>query len=52
MTMLLIEGTYRVVGTQPDGDSVRFYPNDPAEWARVDRRTRCITTPAAARSSG
>lgn len=36
MTMLLIEGTYRVLRTQPDGDSVRFYPNDPAEWELVD----------------
>jgi hypothetical protein len=34
--MLLIEGTYRVLGAQPDGDSVRFYPNDPAEWTLVD----------------
>ncbi|TCO52538.1 nuclease [Actinocrispum wychmicini] len=35
MAMLVIEGTYRIVGASPDGDSVRFYPNDPAEWDRV-----------------
>lgn len=32
MPMLLIEGTYKVLGAGPDGDSVRFYPNDPDEW--------------------
>jgi len=35
MAMLVIEGGYRVVGASPDGDSVRFYPNDPADWDRV-----------------
>lgn len=35
MAMLVIEGTYRIVGASPDGDSVRFYPNDPADWDRV-----------------
>jgi hypothetical protein len=35
MPMLVIEGSYRVVGAAPDGDSVRFYPNDPAEWDLV-----------------
>lgn len=33
--MLTIEGTYRVVGAAPDGDSVRFTPNDPAQWDLV-----------------
>ncbi|MFL6138934.1 MAG: thermonuclease family protein [Frankiaceae bacterium] len=28
MPLTLIKGSYRVVGTQPDGDSVRFYPTD------------------------
>ncbi len=32
MPMLLIAGTFRVHGAAPDGDSVRFYPTDPAEW--------------------
>lgn len=32
MPMLLIKGSYRIVGASPDGDSVRFVPDDPAEW--------------------
>jgi endonuclease YncB( thermonuclease family) len=35
MSMLVIKGTYRVIGSRPDGDSVRFYPNNPAEWELV-----------------
>jgi endonuclease YncB( thermonuclease family) len=35
MPMLTIEGTYRVIGAAPDGDSVRFTPNDPAQWDLV-----------------
>jgi endonuclease YncB( thermonuclease family) len=30
--MLVIAGRYRIRGAQPDGDSVRFYPDDPAQW--------------------
>ena len=30
--MLLISGTFRVLGAAPDGDSVRFYPIDPTQW--------------------
>jgi endonuclease YncB( thermonuclease family) len=36
MAMLVIEGTYRIAGARPDGDSVRFYPTDPADWDRVE----------------
>jgi endonuclease YncB( thermonuclease family) len=32
MPMLVIAGEYRIVGAAPDGDSVRFYPDDPTEW--------------------
>ncbi|MER6955774.1 nuclease [Streptomyces sp. NPDC000618] len=32
MPMLLIKGTYKIVGGSPDGDSVRFYAHDPDEW--------------------
>jgi hypothetical protein len=32
MPMLLIKGVYKIIGASPDGDSVRFYPDDPAEW--------------------
>jgi hypothetical protein len=35
MPMLCLAGTYRIVDTEPDGDSIRFYPDDPALWARV-----------------
>jgi hypothetical protein len=35
MPMLCLAGTYRVIGTEPDGDSIRFYPDDPSQWARV-----------------
>src|SRR5690349_21421314 len=35
MAMLVIEGTYRIVGARPDGDSVRFYPTDPDDWDKV-----------------
>jgi endonuclease YncB( thermonuclease family) len=32
MPMLLIEGDYRPLHTEPDGDSLRFYPRDPSQW--------------------
>ncbi|MEV7413936.1 nuclease [Streptomyces sp. NPDC089919] len=35
MPMLVIEGSYRVLGARPDGDSVRFTPADPAHWDLV-----------------
>ncbi|EQD86083.1 hypothetical protein N599_11505 [Saccharopolyspora erythraea D] len=35
MSVIVIEGTYRLVGSRPDGDSIRFYPNKPAEWDLV-----------------
>jgi hypothetical protein len=28
MTTLAIEGAYKIKGAEPDGDSIRFYPND------------------------
>jgi endonuclease YncB( thermonuclease family) len=30
--MFLIEGSFRVIGAQPDGDSIHFTPADPAKW--------------------
>jgi endonuclease YncB( thermonuclease family) len=33
MVVTLVKGSYRVMGTSPDGDSVRFYPADPDVWA-------------------
>jgi hypothetical protein len=35
MPMLCIAGTFNVLTTEPDGDSVRFVPTDPAEWDKV-----------------
>jgi len=32
MPMLLIAGDYQVIGAQPDGDSLRFYPRNPKHW--------------------
>ncbi|MFG2331108.1 nuclease [Streptomyces sp. NPDC048604] len=40
MPMLVIEGTYRIAGARPDGDSVRFHPHDPAHWDLVGGRNR------------
>jgi endonuclease YncB( thermonuclease family) len=35
MPMLCLAGTYHVTATEPDGDSVRFRPDDPALWDQV-----------------
>ena len=35
MPMLCLAGTFRILSTEPDGDSIRFYADDPAAWARV-----------------
>ncbi|NUL04758.1 nuclease [Streptomyces lunaelactis] len=35
MPMLLIKGSFQVIGTQPDGDTVHFTPDNPAEWDLV-----------------
>ncbi|MFJ4326759.1 thermonuclease family protein [Streptomyces tricolor] len=35
MPMLLIKGTFRLKGTQPDGDTVHFVADDPEEWKLV-----------------
>jgi hypothetical protein len=35
MPMLCLAGTYRVLSTEPDGDSIRFYADLPAAWQRV-----------------
>ncbi|WP_344524186.1 nuclease [Streptomyces albiaxialis] len=40
MSMLVIKGDYRVHGAGPDGDSVRFYPDNPELWKRVPGRVR------------
>lgn len=35
MPMLVIAGGYQALNGQPDGDSIRFYPTDPADWAKL-----------------
>ncbi len=35
MPMLCLAGTFPIDGTEPDGDSVRFRPADPADWTKV-----------------
>jgi endonuclease YncB( thermonuclease family) len=38
MTMTLIQGNFKVLKTAPDGDSVRFYPNNPELWKKLQTR--------------
>ena len=35
MPMLCLAGAFHVTGTEPDGDSLRFRPTDPAQWDSV-----------------
>ncbi|WP_020123155.1 hypothetical protein [Streptomyces canus] len=42
MTMLLINGSFQITGTQPDGDTIHFTPNDPTEWALVGSGGRAV----------
>ena len=34
MPLSVIPGTYRIKGASPDGDSIRFYPDDPDVWTK------------------
>jgi hypothetical protein len=40
MTMTLIKGTFQPVGASPDGDSVRFYPDDPEATKKAGLKVR------------
>ena len=40
MPFLLIRGRDRILGAAPDGDSVRFYPDDPESWNRLGALAR------------
>jgi endonuclease YncB( thermonuclease family) len=40
MPMILIEGSFKILNVAPDGDSIRFYPNDTSLWTRVEGRVR------------
>ena len=37
--MLCLAGAFHVTGTEPDGDSLRFRPADPADWDKVPGAT-------------
>jgi endonuclease YncB( thermonuclease family) len=38
--MTLIKGTFQLVGASPDGDSVRFYPDDPEATKKAGLKVR------------
>ncbi|MFI2206548.1 nuclease [Streptomyces sp. NPDC020192] len=38
--MLLITGSYRILGDRPDGDTVHFTPRDPGFWCEVPGQHR------------
>jgi endonuclease YncB( thermonuclease family) len=40
MPFSLIKGQYRILHSEPDGDSVRFYPTDPAAFSTLHLRVR------------
>lgn len=36
--MTLIQGNFKIVNAAPDGDSIRFYPNNPELWKKLTTR--------------
>jgi endonuclease YncB( thermonuclease family) len=40
MPLTLIKGTFQLVGASPDGDSVRFYPDDPMATVKAGLKVR------------
>jgi len=40
MALTMIKGRFRVIGASPDGDSVRFYADDPTTYARANIKVR------------
>ncbi|MER7083253.1 Endonuclease YncB, thermonuclease family [Saccharopolyspora kobensis] len=40
MTFTLIKGAFRITGSSPDGDSVRFYPTDPDTFRKAGLSVR------------
>lgn len=40
MPMTLIQGSFRILKAAPDGDSIRFYPNDPEAWQKLSKSIR------------
>ncbi|MBH8573175.1 nuclease [Nostocaceae cyanobacterium CENA369] len=45
MTMTSIQGNFRIIKAAPDGDSIRFYPNNPQLWEKL-LPTRVVTNRA------
>ena len=43
MTLVVVRGRFRLVGGEPDGDSVRFAPDDPGVFARAGIAARVGT---------
>jgi uncharacterized protein (DUF952 family) len=35
--MILIEGNFSILGSSPDGDSIRFIPNNPELWQKLEQ---------------
>ncbi|MQS17168.1 thermonuclease family protein [Streptomyces kaniharaensis] len=35
MTMLLVQGSYKIIGSEPDGDTIHFVPTDPTVWNKL-----------------
>src|SRR3954452_15043881 len=44
MPMTFVKGHYRILGASPDGDSIRFYPQDPGVWAAAGIVVRTNST--------
>jgi len=40
MPLSAIPGVFRIIGASPDGDSARFYPDDPKAFAKARMRVR------------
>ncbi|BAZ39852.1 hypothetical protein NIES4101_58090 [Calothrix sp. NIES-4101] len=40
MPMTLIQGRFRIAQTAPDGDSIRFYANNPELWKKISQSIR------------
>jgi endonuclease YncB( thermonuclease family) len=44
MPMTVIQGKFRVIQTAPDGDSIRFYANNPQLWKKISKSIRTNAT--------
>lgn len=44
MPMTVIKGKFRVIHTAPDGDSIRFYADNPQLWKKISKSIRTNAT--------